>query len=79
MRKHLAVILFIMTINLLAGTGTAGISTPTSKDEVLSLITIEQTEPFEPMEPVEPIEILRSNRLTVYQDDGYLHIKSVAM
>ncbi|SKB01297.1 hypothetical protein SAMN05443428_1565 [Caloramator quimbayensis] len=49
MRKHLAVILFIMTINLLAGTGTAGISTPTSKDEVLSLITIEQTEPFEPV------------------------------
>lgn len=82
MRKHLAVFLVITAITLVVGFGAANTSIPTPIDEVIYPITIEQTEPFEPiepMEPVEPIEILSSNKLTVYQDDGYLHIKSVAM
>jgi len=76
-RKHLAVILSIMAIALLVGAGTVRSSIPTPNNETL---TLEQTEPveppIEPIEPFEPFKLYDSGSFIVWQNDGYLQIKS---
>lgn len=76
MRKHLSVLLVIMTVALLVGAGTVETSIPTPRD---GLIYASTKGTIEAVETKAPIEIFNSNSLIVYQDDGYIQIKSEAV